>query len=242
MDSDSDDPPNRAGFPHSDIPGSKLVCQLPEAFRRLPRPSSPVAAKASTICAWSLDHITPNNFPPAPEVSQESGVMCWSRIQHTLGRGVRTAIPRPASLRLSELLKNPDVSSALMFGYDMRRCWWSQPESNRRPPACKAGALPAELWPPDWLSTMRRLAATARASVPFGNACGAPFSYRTIGTSYVVGLGRFELPTSPLSGVRSNRLSYRPATGKPEKSGTGEVRQVVWALARKRTSEDMIRR
>ena len=28
----------------------------------------------------------------------------------------------------------------------------------------------------------------------------------------VVGLGRFELPTSRLSGVRSNQLSYRPAT------------------------------
>ena len=26
----------------------------------------------------------------------------------------------------------------------------------------------------------------------------------------VVGLGRVELPTSPLSGVRSNQLSYRP--------------------------------
>ena len=27
----------------------------------------------------------------------------------------------------------------------------------------------------------------------------------------MVGLGRVELPTSPLSGVRSNQLSYRPA-------------------------------
>ncbi len=26
----------------------------------------------------------------------------------------------------------------------------------------------------------------------------------------MVGLGRLELPTSPLSGVRSNNLSYRP--------------------------------
>ena len=26
----------------------------------------------------------------------------------------------------------------------------------------------------------------------------------------LVGLGRFELPTSPLSGVRSNQLSYNP--------------------------------
>ena len=31
------------------------------------------------------------------------------------------------------------------------------------------------------------------------------------GTEMVVGLGRVELPTSPLSGVRSSHLSYRPA-------------------------------
>ena len=36
------------GLPHSEILGSKLVCQLPEAYRRLQRLSSPVAAKAST--------------------------------------------------------------------------------------------------------------------------------------------------------------------------------------------------
>ena len=56
--------------------------------------------------------------------------------------------------------------------------WWSQAGSNRRPPACKAGALPAELWPQS--------------------------------NTYLVGLGGFEPPTSPLSGVRSNQLSYRP--------------------------------
>ena len=27
------------------------------------------------------------------------------------------------------------------------KAWWSQTGSNRRPPACKAGALPTELWP-----------------------------------------------------------------------------------------------
>jgi hypothetical protein len=46
------------GFPHSEIPGSKLYCQLPETYRRLTRLSSPVAAKASAMCAWSLDPIT----------------------------------------------------------------------------------------------------------------------------------------------------------------------------------------
>ena len=30
----------------------------------------------------------------------------------------------------------------------------------------------------------------------------------------MVGLGRFELPTSPLSGVRSNQLSYRPVSSR----------------------------
>jgi hypothetical protein len=48
----------RSGFPHSDIYGSKLHCQLPVAFRRLARPSSPVIAKASTTCTYSLDPIT----------------------------------------------------------------------------------------------------------------------------------------------------------------------------------------
>ena len=31
----------------------------------------------------------------------------------------------------------------------------------------------------------------------------------------MVGLGRLELPTSPLSGVRSNHLSYRPNRSSP---------------------------
>ncbi len=35
-------------------------------------------------------------------------------------------------------------------------------------------------------------------------------SYSPILERNMVGLGRFELPTSPLSGVRSNQLSYRP--------------------------------
>ena len=52
----------RAGFPHSEICGSKPICRLPAAYRRLSRPSSPVIAKASTTCTYSLDPIT---LPPA---------------------------------------------------------------------------------------------------------------------------------------------------------------------------------
>ena len=50
------------GFPHSEIAGSKVVCHLADAYRRLPRPSSPSTAKASTMCASSLDHITPRSL------------------------------------------------------------------------------------------------------------------------------------------------------------------------------------
>ena len=74
--------------------------------------------------------------------------------------------------------------------------WWSQTGSNRRPHACKARALPTELWPlmkprPTWEP---RLGASSTCS-PEGS---------------MVGPGRLELPTSRLSGVCSNHLSYRP--------------------------------
>src|SRR3546814_1456273 len=42
--------------------GINACCQLPHTFRRLPRPSSPLTAKASTVCAYSLDHITPSRL------------------------------------------------------------------------------------------------------------------------------------------------------------------------------------
>jgi hypothetical protein len=49
----------------------------------------------------------------------------------------------------------------------------------------------------------------------------------------LVGLGRLELPTSPLSGVRSNQLSYRPIFSRPglvDLSLPIQIKQCVWAL------------
>jgi len=40
------------GFPHSEIAGSELVCQLTDAYRRLLRPSSASYAKSSTLCPY----------------------------------------------------------------------------------------------------------------------------------------------------------------------------------------------
>jgi hypothetical protein len=51
-------------------------------------------------------------------------------------------------------LRRWTFSRAHPFG---EQVWWSQTGSNRRPPACKAGALPTELWPRiDLAATSRR--------------------------------------------------------------------------------------
>ena len=44
-----------AGFPHSEIRGSKAVQRLTAAYRSRPRPSSTPGAKASTVCPYYLD-------------------------------------------------------------------------------------------------------------------------------------------------------------------------------------------
>jgi hypothetical protein len=54
--------------------------------------------------------------------------------------------------------------------------------------------------------------------------------------TYLVGLGRLELPTSPLSGVRSNHLSYRPVreargTGGAGRDRTGDLLNANQALS-----------
>jgi hypothetical protein len=75
----------RAGFPHSDICGSMLVCQLPAAFRRLPRPSSPVIAKASTTCTLVLDPITlrPRSRPQGGSAKGLLQRLCCSHCHRT---------------------------------------------------------------------------------------------------------------------------------------------------------------
>ena len=115
------------------------------------------------------------------------------------------------------LVKQPEVN--IPVGTFISACWWSQAGSNRRPPACKAGALPAELWPRFNLSFFRH--PTPCFPIQYSHVPGVhSFLHSSHGLSdeknpalklsILVGLGRIELPTSPLSGVRSNRLSYRP--------------------------------
>jgi hypothetical protein len=92
--------------------------------------------------------------------------------------------------------------------------WWSQTGSNRRPHACKARALPAELWPRNQktnaFDALAFAGGTARRP-SFKEACRAEAAEQR----RLVGLGRLELPTSRLSSARSNQLSYKPLTHIP---------------------------
>ena len=106
----------RAGFPHSDICGSMLVCQLPAAFRRLPRPSSPVIAKASTTCTLVLDPITlrPRSRPQGSSAKGLLQRLCCSHHHRTLNGNERYIQSKPSHttstsmvwLTSSKLLKN----------------------------------------------------------------------------------------------------------------------------------------
>jgi len=53
-----------AGFPHSEIRGSKAVQRLAAAYRSRPRPSSAPGAKASTVRPYYLDGELARIFDP----------------------------------------------------------------------------------------------------------------------------------------------------------------------------------
>jgi hypothetical protein len=148
--------------------GINARCQLHRAFRRLPRPSSPLTAKASTVCACSLDHITP------------SCLRALIKTRHSPNCLNDTSSTRQSyrSLPGRETLAQPDAPP------DFR-----EPRRLLRPKFSKNTARP-----------QRRTAS---------NSLVCAGSRMPLSTQ-LVGLGGLEPPASPLSGVRSNHLSYRP--------------------------------
>jgi hypothetical protein len=59
--------------------------------------------------------------------------------------GLEPSTPRLSSACSNQLSYEPEIGEDnLPSGIDQ---WWSRPDSNRRHPACKAGALPTELRP-----------------------------------------------------------------------------------------------
>ena len=155
---------------------------LTAAYRSLSRLSSALSAKASTLCSLLLD------------LHHFIALIWWSFKMLYI------------SIRVYLYTLGLFFSDVLIITHSFEWCWlryiflgkyiiicmrfsrysaditlqWRRRDSNSRPPACKAGALPTELRP-------------HRANV-----------------NKKIGLSGLEPPTSRLSGVRSNRLSYKP--------------------------------
>jgi hypothetical protein len=131
-----------------------------------------------------------------------------SDLLFTISDNARSARHMPC--RIAKFLQNFWTSRGTTPSDARVPVWWSQTGSNRRPPACKAGALPAELWPLQGSTVSRD-----RRSVTSNQENAADYRLLNIDDCALtlVGLGRLELPTSRLSSARSNQLSYKPDPG-----------------------------
>ena len=188
------------------FPRIKACLQLPVAFRRWPRPSSARCPKASTMRPYSAFssfskafHYFPSAVFKAPSLTKALKIK-----KPQPGRTAKPPRFNRAFTSAKYSLPYPTPVKTCFYArkrQDLaltprRQPWWTQGGSNSRPPACKAGALPTELCAP------------------------APKSVHPL---ELVDPGRFELPTSPLSGVRSNQLSYGSLVFHHTHTNTGET-------------------
>ncbi len=138
---------HKGGFPHSEIAGSKGASASPaliaacHVLHRLSAPRHPSEALQRLI------------------VSQQNPCMDCP-VTGKKCHGIRCLVLLARRCLLEHDLK-PYEGAVIFFLHDVNAAgpgagrkllrdhasWWSQTESNRRHPACKAGALPTELWP-----------------------------------------------------------------------------------------------
>jgi hypothetical protein len=153
------------GFPHSEIPGSKLVRSSPRliaAYHVLHRLSAPRHPPNALI---ALDR----SHDRCPHLSTRTSVRKDHACRHARtnaplrgcelvsGRCRYPASPNMASLHdVKHPRKQPQQGAKArvkLFALHLRQrqtiqnSWWSRTGSNRRPHACKARALPTELRP-----------------------------------------------------------------------------------------------
>ena len=131
------------GFPHSEIHGSMLVCSSPwlmAAYHLLHRQSMPRHPP------YALNYLTSHHFtwyelmPYLLSMPTEAGIpMTLSRTRYTHNAFLRYGTNITS--------KNNRLSTITTGCATCRpsRTLWSYSDSNRGPPACKAGALPTEL-------------------------------------------------------------------------------------------------
>ena len=104
----------------------------PDVFDR--RDKRPVSSRFARSQAVKSANRCETRYPTRAALEQTFSSRCRNSTRAPCRNG------KPAKLH-SRKRASP------LSGHAMCRDWWSQTGSNRRPPACKAGALPIELWP-----------------------------------------------------------------------------------------------
>ena len=124
------------GLPHSDTPGSRALRASPGIFaakrvlHRLREPGHPPCA-----------------LPSLPARSRRAAAPSRARRRPRAGLGPFHSSASSSSVFLCLAAPVPRGGRRARCAVPMNDAW-RMPASNRRPPACKAGALPPELIPP----------------------------------------------------------------------------------------------
>ena len=91
------------------------------------------------------------------------------------------------------------------------RGWGGKWDSNPRQPESQSGTLPTELFPPQTLNSVACPAGIEPATVCLEGRCSILLSYGQANrTGCMVGVKRFELPTSCSQSRRATRLRHTP--------------------------------
>jgi hypothetical protein len=256
MDSDRDTPLRGWVAPFGD-PWINARSRLPKAFRSVPRPSSPLGAKASTRCpscpstpaSGKRTPKSPRAFrgPHPPTAPRSAKREPRRQVKGNYAHSNTQAYPCQNRLM-------PKRRKDQEEGMRRRPCRHPSPRTPRaetpkaheRAPSSpphdvqRARPRPGRRSPPNGLPPAARAAGEEgglRGAGPKENQATNARRPRPQGTGDggLVGLGRLERPTSRLSGVRSNQLSYRPEShprqhAKPARR-PGRPRHVVTRLS-----------
>ena len=210
-------------------PRIKACSRLPKAFRSVPRPSSPLGAKASTRCPC-FPRPPPATTAPRPhqarpagprrrrtDEEEASGGRRRERFQRQLPlQALADRWPKPASGQHTHAKHAPCRRRKKRAGRT-RLAGARRTTTHAR----IAPSMPARRAPRHHLTMSKEHAPPHRPNRAGGAQTGCPLRAAGPGPGHdgrtsptgkrgLVGLGRLERPTSRLSGVRSNQLSYRP--------------------------------
>jgi hypothetical protein len=122
------------------------------SIRRQCGQASPTFQVSVSRCRQSGFRLTPNACFPIPDGDSARPVTFVTRSARIDLLFTMSDITRAPAKRTTRGL----IFSRTNFGA-CGAVWWSQTGSNRRPPACKAGALPTELWPRQECGSRRRV-------------------------------------------------------------------------------------